>query len=492
VDSATAKVVADRIKILGDYVMIYSLTDMSVLCHELADRDIAWDIRTEFQGHNDDLKIYPATLWWDHTDPVDQHNLPHFNSNIITNKSFNTSYPYDLVTDAQIESLNLNNCVPGVGQEEISTIWPDIYNKYHSDMGFINGTPIEPHSFIHVNTYNVRQQVQTLVAQGAKRIIVDQLLEGAIIDFYIKAQLVAWSCRDFIEPHNFIITTSVVGAADAWKTYCEDNDITDGVRIMECNVSNSWCAPSYPDIQRFNDTEYDINKTHDKLFTSLNAGILRRHRYALGVELMEQDIFHKGIVSFSDYSPWIPKNRPSGLQHGSQQAQEKFKDVMPVWIDIEGGTTIDQIIAPEQSYLYDSYFSIVTETQFYGTVPDFFMEHYMLKDTVFRTEKTMRPMWFRHPFITMGVQGYMQVLRDQGYKTFHPYINEDYDSEPDDHKRLCMVVAEAKRLCAFTDSEWLAWKANVAPIVEHNYNWIQHNDTPISYNDYEYLFEEKN
>lgn len=491
-DSATAKVVADRIKILGDYVMIYSLTDMSVLCHELADRDIAWDIRTEFQGHNDDLKIYPATLWWDHTDPVDQHNLPHFNSNIITNKSFNTSYPYDLVTDAQIESLNLNNCVPGVGQEEISTIWPDIYNKYHSDMGFINGTPIEPHSFIHVNTYNVRQQVQTLVAQGAKRIIVDQLLEGAIIDFYIKAQLVAWSCRDFIEPHNFIITTSVVGAADAWKTYCEDNDITDGVRIMECNVSNSWCAPSYPDIQRFNDTEYDINKTHDKLFTSLNAGILRRHRYALGVELMEQDIFHKGIVSFSDYSPWIPKKRRSGLQHGSQQAQEKFKDAMPVWIDIEGGSTIDQIIAPEQSYLYDSYFSIVTETQFYGTVPDFFMEHYMLKDTVFRTEKTMRPMWFRHPFITMGVQGYMQVLRDQGYKTFHPYINEDYDSEPDDHKRLCMVVAEAKRLCAFTDSEWLAWKANVAPIVEHNYNWIQHNDTPISYNDYEYLFEEKN
>ena len=488
--SATAKVVADRIKILGDYVMIYSLTDMSVLCHELADRDIAWTIRTDFQTHSDDLKIYPATLWWDHTDPGDQHNLPHFNSNIITNKSFHTNYPYDLVTDAQIESLNFNSTL-GMGQEEISTIWPDLYNKYHNDMGFINGGAMEPHSFIHVNTYNVRQQIQKLVAKGAKRIIIDQLLEGALIDFYNKAQLIAWACRDFMEPHNFIITTSVVGAADAWKTYCKDNNITDGVRIMECNISNSWCGPSLTDIQRFNDARYDINKTHDKLFTSLNAGMLRRHRYALGVKLMEQDLLHKGIVSFSDYSAWIPKDKPCGLQDASQQAQEQFNDVMPVWVDIEGGGTIDQIIAPEQSYLYDSYFSIVTETQFYGTPPDFFVEHHMLKDTVFRSEKTMRPMWFRQPFITVGAKGYMQVLRDQGYKTFHPYINEDYDSEPDDVQRLNMIVAEAKRLCAFTDSEWLTWKANVAPIVEHNYNWILNNDTPSSCMDYEYIFEEQ-
>jgi len=493
-DSKTARVVADRIKILGDHVMIYSKSDMTKLCIALMNRNIEWTIRTDFNNLNDNLKIYPATLWWDHSDASDQYNLPQYNTNIITNKSFNTNYPFDLVTStSEIESLDFDDNTLKIGVDEMSDIWPDIHKNYHDHIGFIAGTPAPPNSFIHVNTYNIRQQVKKLVDQGIKRIIVTQLHEGALIDFYIKTQLVAWACRDFFRPEHFIITTTTVGAQDAWQNYCNDNNITDSISIMECNITESFCWPNPDDKQILDNTPYDVNKTHDKIFTSLNAGVLRRHRYELGVELMEQGIFDKGIVSFSDYTSWLPDSDAHGITYGSQHSQEKFINVMPVWVDIRnifGAANIDQDVTTQQLHLYDSYFSIVTETQFYSVLPKYFNEHFMIKDTVFRTEKTLKPMWFKHPFITVGPRGYMKTLRDQGYKTFHPYINEDYDSEPNDNKRLRMIVSEAKRLCDFNQDQWRAWKDNIAPIVEHNYKWIQNNDIPKSYKNYEYLFEE--
>jgi hypothetical protein len=73
-------------------------------------------------------------------------------------------------------------------------------------------------------------------------------------------------------------------------------------------------------------------------------------------------------------------------------------------------------------------------------------------------------------------------LNERGYKTFHPFIDESYDSEPDFEKRFKMCVEEIKRLEKFTTEEWLEWQKNIKPIVEHNYKYLQnlteHRDGP--------------
>jgi hypothetical protein len=56
-----------------------------------------------------------------------------------------------------------------------------------------------------------------------------------------------------------------------------------------------------------------------------------------------------------------------------------------------------------------------------------------------------------------------------GYQTFHPYINETYDTIIDDEERLEAIYKETERLCTFTDEQWLQWQLNIKPIVEHNY-----------------------
>lgn len=61
------------------------------------------------------------------------------------------------------------------------------------------------------------------------------------------------------------------------------------------------------------------------------------------------------------------------------------------------------------------------------------------------SEKILKPCAFKQPFIVWGPQGYLKWLRSWGFQTFFA-INESYDNEPDDQKRLEMVIREAKRL----------------------------------------------
>jgi hypothetical protein len=103
-----------------------------------------------------------------------------------------------------------------------------------------------------------------------------------------------------------------------------------------------------------------------------------------------------------------------------------------------------------------------------------FAENKGLYDDIFYdcydfSEKLFRPVKFKHPFILAARPYSLKVLREYGYKTFHPYINENYDLIENDEERLLAIVEEVKRLCTFNDDQWLTWQKNIKDIVEHNF-----------------------
>jgi hypothetical protein len=121
-------------------------------------------------------------------------------------------------------------------------------------------------------------------------------------------------------------------------------------------------------------------------------------------------------------------------------------------------------------FLYNtSYFSLVAETVFAsnkGLDDDLFYECYDFSEKLFRAIK------FKHPFILAARPNSLKVLREYGYKTFHPYINESYDNIENDEERLLAIVNEVKRLCNMNDKQWLEWQLNVKSIVEHNHKFL--------------------
>jgi hypothetical protein len=60
-----------------------------------------------------------------------------------------------------------------------------------------------------------------------------------------------------------------------------------------------------------------------------------------------------------------------------------------------------------------------------------------------------------------------------GYKTFSPFIDEAYDLIENDEQRLLAIVGEIKRLCKFTDKEWLDFQCNIHDSVVYNYNRLK-------------------
>ena len=63
-----------------------------------------------------------------------------------------------------------------------------------------------------------------------------------------------------------------------------------------------------------------------------------------------------------------------------------------------------------------------------------------VNNTVFITEKTYKPIAFRHPFVIMGQPGSLKLLKSLGFETFENMFDESYDTEPDWLKRLdCLV-----------------------------------------------------
>jgi len=81
----------------------------------------------------------------------------------------------------------------------------------------------------------------------------------------------------------------------------------------------------------------------------------------------------------------------------------------------------------------DTYFSIVSETVF-----DY--------PYSFRTEKIWKPVVMGHPWIAVANQGFYRDIHALGFKTFDGIVDESFDNESDNNKRLQMITDEIVKL----------------------------------------------
>jgi hypothetical protein len=94
----------------------------------------------------------------------------------------------------------------------------------------------------------------------------------------------------------------------------------------------------------------------------------------------------------------------------------KFIDHCPITLS-EG--FIDYTIGPDKHY------NIIKE---YDKIfVDLVVETYVSGASFFPTEKTLRPIIAKTPFVIMGSRGYLENLRRIGFKTFSKWWDESYD-----------------------------------------------------------------
>lgn len=114
---------------------------------------------------------------------------------------------------------------------------------------------------------------------------------------------------------------------------------------------------------------------------------------------------------------------------------------------------------------------------FYQNYPiNLISETFFFTDSIFPSEKIWKPMLMGQIFIVMSSAGYLQALRNFGFKTFHPFINEEYDLMNDPIERSHAIVKSLKEIVNLSTVDFQSLIENCKPIVQHNKKLITNVD----------------
>jgi len=89
------------------------------------------------------------------------------------------------------------------------------------------------------------------------------------------------------------------------------------------------------------------------------------------------------------------------------------------------------------------------------------------------TEKTLRPILCNRMFMIVGPSGSLAWLHSKGFRTFAPFINEDYDSIQNPTDRIITITSEIKRLCELPITTIKSAMMDYADTLTHNFNLLK-------------------
>lgn len=206
--------------------------------------------------------------------------------------------------------------------------------------------------------------------------------------------------------------------------------------------------------------EHNIEK--DKIFLTLNRRH-KIHRTMLVGRLIEENLIDKSFVSF--YPNCEGSNFIEGLMKSNYLSNER-KQKYAQWLnkDFILDQSLDSINANihlgESAKLLElhkrSLISVICETKFD-------------ENEISVTEKTYKAIAYKHPFIIIGPKSFLRYVCELGYKTFHPYIDESYDSIEDPVARFEAIITELKRISKLSKLELSQLHRELALITDYNY-----------------------
>lgn len=135
-------------------------------------------------------------------------------------------------------------------------------------------------------------------------------------------------------------------------------------------------------------------------------------------------------------------------------------------LDIDDLTKIAGYGFENKDIYLNSYISIVSESIFFQRRDE--EDVYVEFPTGYLSEKIWKPIGHSQPFILAGPSHSLEYLKSLGFKTFHPFIDESYDNENDDFKRLEMILNEIEKFANKTKEEKIEFLNNIKEIVKHN------------------------
>ena len=202
--------------------------------------------------------------------------------------------------------------------------------------------------------------------------------------------------------------------------------------------------------------DIDIDKK-TKHFLSFMRG-MHNHRIALASYFEHNDLWYDNIISFLkiqwDYTGVIPEMLPEKYwESANKLGNREAVEIDTQNLKNKGG--FSTMFTSKWEFYEETFLSVVSETIYDN-------------DKLYFTEKICKPLMCLHPFILVTSPHSLKRLQKFGFKTFHPFIDESYDSEENGMKRMQMIFDELDKFRARPIQELKDWWKEILPILEHN------------------------
>jgi len=99
---------------------------------------------------------------------------------------------------------------------------------------------------------------------------------------------------------------------------------------------------------------------------------------------------------------------------------------------------------------------------------------------------TFNPMYCGHPIIQFAPYKSLETMKQYGFKTFDKWWDESYDNEPDDWKRLQMIIDLVLKLSDYDEKDLLHMYQDMKKTLQHNIDLIENYD--VKTNLYDRIF----
>lgn len=240
-------------------------------------------------------------------------------------------------------------------------------------------------------------------------------------------------------------------------------------QLLKDNQASDWYYfyHGFAALDWFRDAQYlNDNYNIQHAYLSLNHLITgdRAYRMALTAKLSELKILHLGKVSF--YS--TPQQYKQELEHSTTKLStldrlllNKHAEKLSAGLTVDGGVGSGNFSAQFGHFDYKLFQScflhVINETVFYYS-------------KLHLTEKIFKPIVSRRPFVLVAAPGNLAYLRSYGFRTFEPWIDESYDNETNNNRRLHMIAQQIERIARLSKEERSTMHHEMQEVLQHNYN----------------------
>ena len=286
-----------------------------------------------------------------------------------------------------------------------------------------------------------------------------------------------WANENFIEKEEFInfhkglensgipkeqiiLSINSFNAQELYESWFSPEERRLEVRNLPYLISNiSYVYASQPDthlsIEEFLETQSTIRKNHF-VFPSRRA---RPHRIAMLHKMATDGLLDKGDWSFLN---------EMNADHGYYESSQVFDINREIIHDLHKMIPHALQSEPGNSYLTTSGWGKLSGEMHKHSYLYIASETYVKGEYKSLTEKVFKPLANFQPFVFIAFPGALAELQKLGFKTFSPFINENYDFEQDYRTRMHMIASEINRILSMPKEEIHNWFWSMKEILIHN------------------------